>query len=104
MGQAGIMLNCSKPEVITANLATLLARDTPVGAYANGFTGIDALNIGGTVKELKARHDLTPDAYADFALGWVKLGASFVGGCCEVGPDHIKTLATRLADAGYEVV
>ncbi len=104
MGQAGVMLNCSKPEVVTANLGALLARDTPVGAYANGFTGIDALDIGGTVKGLKARHDLTPDAYADFAMGWVKLGASFVGGCCEVGPDHIRTLAQRLVAAGYEVI
>ena len=104
MDHAGVMLNCSKPEVITANLGALLARDKPVGAYANGFTGIDALEIGGTVTELKARQDLTPQAYADFALGWVKLGAIFTGGCCEVGPAHISALAQRLVAEGYQVI
>lgn len=104
MDHAGVMLNCSKPEVITANLGALLARDKPVGAYANGFTGIDALEIGGTVTELKARQDLTPQAYADFALGWVKFGATFTGGCCEVGPAHISALAQRLVAEGYQVI
>ncbi len=104
MDHAGVLLNCSKPEVITANLGALLARDKPVGAYANGFTRIDALEIGGTVSELKARKDLTPEAYADFALGWVKLGATFTGGCCEVGPAHISALAQKLGAEGYQVI
>ncbi|MEQ9693073.1 homocysteine S-methyltransferase family protein [Shimia sp. SDUM112013] len=104
MGHAGVMLNCSKPEVISANLPALLKRDKPVGAYANGFTGIDALEIGGTVTELKARKDLTPEAYADFAMGWVDEGITFTGGCCEVGPAHIAELARRLTADGYRVV
>ena len=104
MDHAGVILNCSKPEVVTANLGALLARDKPVGAYANGFTGIDALEIGGTVSELKARKDLTPQTYADFALDWVKLGATFTGGCCEVGPDHISALAQKLVAEGYQVI
>ncbi|MEO9461001.1 MAG: homocysteine S-methyltransferase family protein [Marinomonas sp.] len=103
-GVAGVMLNCSRPEVITANIATLLARSWPVGAYANAFTGIAALEIGGTVSELKARQDMTPEGYADFAMGWVALGAALVGGCCEVGPDHIAVLAQRLRQGGYEVL
>ncbi|SHI43456.1 homocysteine S-methyltransferase [Shimia gijangensis] len=104
MGHTGIMLNCSKPEVVDANLGALLARNKPVGAYANGFTGIDALEIGGTVSELKARQDLTPEAYAEFAMGWVKMGATFTGGCCEVGPAHIAALAERLIADGYKVI
>lgn len=101
---AGVLLNCSMPEVVTENIDTLLARDRPVGAYANGFTGIAALEIGGTVDELKARGDMTPAAYADFAMGWVSMGATFVGGCCEVGPDHIAELAGRLREAGMRIV
>lgn len=104
MGAAAVMLNCSMPEVITANLPALLARGGVVGAYANGFTGIAALEIGGTVKELKAREDVTPGAYADAAMGWVESGATVVGGCCEVGPAHIAELAARLAAAGHEII
>lgn len=104
MGQAGVLLNCSKPEVISLNLGALAARGGVVGGYANGFTGIDALEIGGTVSGLKARKDVTPDLYADHAMGWVAEGATFVGGCCEVGPAHIAELARRLRDAGHEIV
>lgn len=103
-GVDGVGLNCCKPEVVSANLAALHARDWPVGAYANGFTGIGALEIGGTVDRLKARTDLSPEAYADFAIGWVDDGLEFVGGCCEVGPDHIAELAARLRAAGHEIV
>ncbi|MEP2782228.1 MAG: homocysteine S-methyltransferase family protein [Pseudoruegeria sp.] len=103
MGQAGVMLNCSKPEAVDANLEALATTGTPFGAYANGFTGIDALTIGGTVDGLNARLDLTPNAYADFALGWVHSGAKFVGGCCEVGPTHITELARQLRIAGHTI-
>lgn len=103
-GVAGIGLNCCKPEVVNANLAMLEGAGLPTGAYANGFTGIDALEIGGTVDELKARKDLTPLAYATFAMAWAQQGLSLIGGCCEVGPAHIAELSKHLTDAGYEVV
>jgi len=28
--------------------------------------------------------------------GWIKDGATVVGGCCEVGPAHIRELARRI--------
>jgi S-methylmethionine-dependent homocysteine/selenocysteine methylase len=74
------------------------------GAYANGFTAIDGLKPGGTVDALEARRDLSPAAYADFAMSWVEQGASIVGGCCEVGPAHIRCLRERLEAAGHTVV
>ncbi|MEM6906289.1 MAG: homocysteine S-methyltransferase family protein, partial [Pseudomonadota bacterium] len=81
------MTNCARPESIDGGFAELLALGGPVGAYANGFTGIkDYFTAGTTVAGLEARADLGPDAYADFALRWVSEGATLVGGCCEVGP------------------
>jgi S-methylmethionine-dependent homocysteine/selenocysteine methylase len=74
----------------------LAARNLTFGAYANGFTSITALQPGGTVDSLKARTDLGPSAYADFAQSWAELGATIIGGCCEVGPAHIAELRTRL--------
>ncbi len=103
-GVAGIGLNCCKPEVVDANLATVQGAGLPTGAYANGFTGIDALEIGGTVDTLTARKDLTPEAYAAFAMGWANSGLSLIGGCCEVGPAHIARLAQHLGVAGHDVV
>ena len=37
-------------------------------------------------------------------LGWVDQGATIVGGCCEIGPDHIREIARRLTEAGHEIV
>jgi len=78
----------------------------PFGAYANGFTAISEgfLQEAPTVDALSARHDLSPAAYADFAMGWIAQGARIVGGCCEVGPDHIRELARRIKEAGHEIV
>ncbi len=35
----------------------------------------------------------------DLARSWVAAGASYVGGCCRVGPAEIRDLADGLADA-----
>lgn len=101
IGATAKLLNCSKPEAINASWQTLASGNGPIGAYANGFTSIAALNPGGTVDSLTARHDLGPASYADFAMNWVENGANIVGGCCEVGPQHIEAIAERLLEAGY---
>ena len=100
---AARMVNCSWPEAVDRALPDLVALGGTVGAYANGFTAIEALKLGGTVDVLEARKDLGPDSYADFALGWVGRGAAIVGGCCEVGPEHIARLRDRLEAAGHVI-
>lgn len=102
-GIEAVLLNCSIPEAIDAAFDTLTTHFEPVGAYANGFTSIAALEPGGTVDNLEARKDLGPEAYAEIVLNWVKSGARIVGGCCEVGPAHIAALHTQLEKAGYEI-
>ncbi len=104
LGADAILLNCSIPEAITAALADVIATGVTAGAYANGFTGISALEPGGTVDVLQARDDLGPAAYADFALSWVDMGAQIIGGCCETGPAHIAEIARRLNRAGLEII
>lgn len=100
-----VLANCSLPEAMTKAMASLSTLGLPFGAYANGFTHISGnfLENASTVKELTHRHDLTPQKYADFAMSWVDMGATIIGGCCEVGPDHIRHLANRLQDAGHQI-
>ena len=93
---AGLLLNCSTPEAIERALPTLSEAGVPYGAYANGFTSVEALKPGGTVDVLAARRDLDPEAYATAVERWLELGATLVGGCCEVGPEHIRLLRERL--------
>lgn len=101
-----VLINCSRPEAIPAALKVIATMRRPFGAYANGFTGIaqDFLKDAPTVDVLTQRHDLGPEAYADHAMEWVAQGATIVGGCCEVGPDHIEVLADRLRSAGHRIV
>ena len=96
LGAAAILANCSMPETMDKALPLLVKGFDNVGAYANGFQSIAALDAGGTVAGLKAREDLTPQRYADYAMGWARMGAKIIGGCCEVGPDHIAEINRRL--------
>lgn len=101
-----VLLNCSMPEAITQGLPILTDCGVPFGAYANGFTMItdDFKKDAATVDALSARSDLTPQKYADQVMEWVGAGATIVGGCCEVGPEHIAEIARRLRDAGHTIV
>tara|TARA_Y100000739_G_C20584326_1_gene454498 strand:+ start:309 stop:1190 length:882 start_codon:yes stop_codon:yes gene_type:complete len=94
---SAILLNCSTPEGISSGLPLLKNLGVPFGAYANGFTEIvtDYKTSGSTVDLLPVRKDLTPKKYADFVSTWIDLGATIIGGCCEVGPKHIEELANR---------
>jgi S-methylmethionine-dependent homocysteine/selenocysteine methylase len=97
-----LLFNCSQPEVMTAAITeavtALVARDRSavlVGVYANAF--IEVQNAPGqaaneTLSVL--REDLTPDRYAAFAQEWLAAGATIVGGCCGITPQHIQSLAT----------
>ena len=103
---AALLANCSVPEAMADALDSLKPMGKPFGAYANGFTHISGnfLKDAPTVKELTHRHDLTPEKYGDFAMGWIAQGATIVGGCCEVGPAHIRHLHHRLTAAGHRIV
>lgn len=95
------LLNCSQPEAISASWGLLSATQQKIGAYANGFLSIDSLYPGGTVEMLETRQDMGPQQYTEHAMHWVRNGASIVGGCCEIGPAHIKALHSKLCSEGY---
>lgn len=101
-----VLINCTRPEAVPAALEILATLQRPYGAYANGFTRISDgfLKDAPTVDALEARHDLDPSAYAAHAMSWVDQGATIIGGCCEVGPEHIEALANALRSAGHRIV
>lgn len=92
-----LLINCSAPESIEAALPVLrrlAPAALPVGAYANTFVPEPvrrAANSGFS----QNRDELTPSAYADTADRWIAAGATIVGGCCGIYPDHIAELAAR---------
>ncbi len=101
-----VLINCSRPEAIPAALEIIAQLGRPFGAYANGFTGITQgfLEDAPTVDALEQRQDLGPAVYAGHAMRWIAQGATIVGGCCEVGPDHIAKLAQDIRRDGHRIV
>jgi S-methylmethionine-dependent homocysteine/selenocysteine methylase len=102
VGVDAILFNCCQPEVIEAaltvagaSLQALGRGDIRLGAYANAFppqpkeaTANDGLD--------EIRADLGPLDYLGWAERWRGVGASLIGGCCGIGPEHIQALASRL--------
>ncbi|HNB26128.1 MAG TPA: homocysteine S-methyltransferase family protein [Alphaproteobacteria bacterium] len=100
LGIDAVLFNCSQPEIMAGALdaaqAVRLARKDGaasralIGVYANAFVPQkdEAANEG--LSDI--RPDLTPEAYAHFALAWRKLGADIIGGCCGIGSEHIAAL------------
>jgi S-methylmethionine-dependent homocysteine/selenocysteine methylase len=82
-------VNCLPPSNVDACLAVLADSGLPFGVYPN--LGEPADDRG-----LRRREDVSPSRYARQALGWVRAGARFVGGCCGTTPAHIRATARAL--------
>ena len=65
---------------------------------ANGFKTVSPLQPGGTVKDLEYRPEMNAEAYTAHALEWLQLGATIIGGCCEITQSHIRHLQQALLD------
>ena len=102
-GAAALLINCSRPEAVADALPAIALTGVPFGAYANGFVSVADFEPGATADILEARANLGPATYAEHALRWAALGATILGGCCEIGPAHIAELAGRLEAEGYEL-
>jgi S-methylmethionine-dependent homocysteine/selenocysteine methylase len=96
-----ICFNCSQPEVMNAAvLAAVAAIDhnggaVRIGVYANAFEPEpEAVEPYAGISEL--RNDLSPGRYLECAIQWVRSGATIVGGCCGIGPEHIAALRAHL--------
>ncbi|WP_136797610.1 homocysteine S-methyltransferase family protein [Desulfosediminicola ganghwensis] len=100
-GAGAILFNCSQPEVmppaITATSRELqrLGLTRPIGAYANAFPP-QLQDAQANTAILEIRQELDPAGYLAFAEEWCRLGATIIGGCCGIGPEHIEALHGKL--------
>jgi S-methylmethionine-dependent homocysteine/selenocysteine methylase len=103
VGAAALLFNCSQPEVMEAAVRAAhkaLGPDSPIriGVYANAFPPM-AADAEANTALCPIREDLTPEGYARFAHAWHTAGASILGGCCGIGPEHIAALRREAGDA-----
>ncbi len=65
--------------------------DGPVGAYPHAGRFI--------MPNWQFIDEITPEDFADEAVEWNALGARMLGGCCGIGPEHIRALSKRFQAA-----
>ncbi len=89
-GASAALMMHSDLNVTRAALATIASHyDGPRGAYPNA---------GHWLRPQWAFVDqVSPEAYAAEVGAWVESGARIVGGCCGIGPSHIKAVRERIA-------
>ncbi|WP_038149209.1 homocysteine S-methyltransferase family protein [Tolumonas lignilytica] len=98
---SAILFNCSQPEVMSQAVRDAVAeikrqgKAIPVGVYANAFPA-QSKEAEANAELDEIRVDLNPAAYLNWAKEWVSLGATVIGGCCGITPDHIAELANAL--------
>ncbi len=94
------------PVVMAAGAKACLVMHNEISATADALEIIKACWAGpiGAYPEnrtFKARPstfgDTTPDDFAEYSRRWRRSGASIIGGCCGIGPDHIARLAQTVA-------
>ncbi len=85
---AAVNLMHAKPDVALDAIGLVRQYfDGPVGVYAES---------GDWAAPNWVFNGLNPDQYLVAAVGWAEQGAQLIGGCCGVGPEHIRALAARL--------
>lgn len=62
--------------------------DGPIGAYPHSGKFI--------MPNWQFVDMISPEGFAEEARGWVEQGVRVVGGCCGIGPEHIRMLKERL--------
>ena len=93
-----LLFNCSLPEVITEAISVVgplrdeQAKALRLGGYANAFTP-RSRTAEANSDNAPLREDVSPENYAGITAGWERSGASIIGGCCGIGPEHIAVLA-----------
>jgi len=99
LGAAAVLFNCSQPEVMADVLVAARRYGSggiEIGVYANAFAA-QHVSAAANSGLSDIRGDLTPVGYVGWAHEWVKRGATIVGGCCGIGPEHIAALRAEFA-------
>ncbi|MFW7526171.1 homocysteine S-methyltransferase family protein [Vibrio ostreicida] len=92
----GIFFNCSVPEVMEQAISDAkevierFGLTIEIGVYANNFSPIQADHQANDI--LQSMRQLSPTEYLSYAKHWRQLGATIIGGCCGIRPDHIEAL------------
>ena len=101
----GVILSCVSPENADLNVHQLASLGVPFGFKMNAFKQVyqgyakdfSLCQSGNPADILGHREDLTPPNFSSFAKRFMDLGATIIGGCCEITPNHIQFMRQMMA-------
>lgn len=99
-GAEAVLFNCSQAESISAALAIaqpIVEGRAALGGYANRFVSSHSSEVKANEGLSAFRDDFDPASYCDFVNEWRGFGASIIGGCCGMNPEHIAAIARLVA-------
>jgi homocysteine S-methyltransferase len=89
-GRAAVTLMHTLTEDIVSALEIVRQHwSGPTGVYAHSGEWIDP--------NWQFIDMISPEAYLTAAQRWIELGTQIIGGCCGIGPEHIRLLKERLS-------
>lgn len=99
LGASALAFNCCPVDAVTVALRLVTDRHgdrLEIGGYANRFVS-DRTSPGAANAGLSSlRDDLDPEAYLSAVEEWLDAGATIVGGCCGIEPEHIRRIAAHV--------
>ena len=88
------LFNCTDPQAITLGFTQLLElTDKPIGGYPNSFHVPEGWTLDNEISV--ERRELQTQEFVDLGEKWRSMGASIIGGCCGVGPGHLKAFCCQ---------
>lgn len=82
--------NCGAGVALALPVVVTLRANTRLPLWIKPSAGLPDLEDG------QPRYHVSPDEFASFMPKLIEAGAAVVGGCCGVGPEHIRRLALLL--------
>lgn len=89
------LFNCTSPSAITTAVEALAElTDKPIGAYPNSYHVPEGWTLDNE-KSMGGR-DMEEAEFIRYSQEWLAKGASIIGGCCGIGPEHIQAMSRKL--------
>ena len=99
----GVVVACVSPKAYEATVKNLQQLDIPYGFKLNAFKEIPEGytvaskdqwgNAGNPTTILGVNTDLNESKFYEYVKKFKENGATILGGCCEIGPSHIREIA-----------
>ncbi len=92
-----ILFNCTTPQSVLRGIeeAHEFAR-CRIGGYPNRFKPLPEDWTLDDEQEIIRDAGLNPDTFVDWSNRFIEAGATYLGGCCGIGPSFIRELARNL--------